>query len=93
MNTLQGIRVTDLNISLTEYKPGEYSLRPAGHDYADAPRQLYFRDPAGNIGRVERHTITEHEDGTISVSPSILVERGAAGNNWHGHLQRGVWSW
>jgi hypothetical protein len=36
------------------------------------------------------HTIVEHEDGTITVSPSILVT-GSHGKQWHGYLERGVW--
>jgi hypothetical protein len=31
------------------------------------------------------HTVTEHEDGTITVSPSIVTA------TWHGWLQRGIW--
>lgn len=35
---------------------------------------------------VEPWTITEHDDGTISVTPSIMDPGG-----WHGYLTRGVW--
>ncbi len=37
-------------------------------------------------------TVTEHEDGTISVSPSIhiLGEPGKP-DRWHGYLERGIW--
>jgi hypothetical protein len=31
------------------------------------------------------HSVTEHEDGTITVSPSIQ------GDKYHGNLIRGVW--
>lgn len=31
------------------------------------------------------HTVTEHDDGTISVQPSIVT------TTWHGWLERGVW--
>jgi hypothetical protein len=38
------------------------------------------------------HTITEHEDGTITVSPSILCGPVAdIIKAWHGYLERGVW--
>lgn len=37
------------------------------------------------------HQIVEHEDGTITVSPSILCTDGKAGHSWHGYLERGVW--
>lgn len=42
------------------------------------------------IGRLSLHQVVEHEDGTITVSPSILVETGD-GRRWHGYLERGVW--
>jgi hypothetical protein len=35
-----------------------------------------------------RHVITEHDDGTISVGGSIL---GLCSPPWHGWLERGVW--
>jgi hypothetical protein len=35
--------------------------------------------------------VTEHEDGTITVSPSIL-QYGVDGSEfWHGYLERGIW--
>lgn len=33
----------------------------------------------------EQWEVTEHEDGTITASPSIDT------GSWHGHLIRGVW--
>jgi hypothetical protein len=48
--------------------------------------------PDGHGGRLDPsiHTITEHEDGTITVSPSIDFSKRVAGG-FHGYLQRGVW--
>lgn len=54
--------------------------------------------PSGSfgIGRLEKHTVREHEDGTISVRPgdgssnSILL-KGAAGQSFHGYIEHGVW--
>lgn len=46
---------------------------------------LYIKDPNGNIGSCRTHTLAEHDDGTITVSPSIL------GDGYHGWLERGVW--
>jgi hypothetical protein len=49
------------------------------------------------LGRLEKHTVREHEDGTISVRPgdgssnSILIG-GAHGAEWHGYIEHGVWS-
>lgn len=63
---------------------GEYGQSPDG--------QWWFRLPVTGfgIGRLGLHTIVEHDDGTITVSPSILVT-GAHGKQWHGYLERGVW--
>lgn len=49
--------------------------------------------PNGLFGNLSKHTITEHEDGTITVSPSILVTSGRdiGQPRWHGFLERGVW--
>lgn len=48
----------------------------------ELPRGAYFRDsigqwcvitPNGRLGSVAKHTVVEHEDHSITVSPSILV--------------------
>lgn len=50
----------------------------------------YVKTPNGHIGDVSAHEITEHEDGTITVSPSILVSH-ATDMLWHGYLEKGIW--
>lgn len=64
------------------YEPGDYGR------YAD---RWFVRAPGSSelYGDVSGHQVTEHEDGTITVAPSILI-RGSAGN-WHGYLERGAW--
>lgn len=47
--------------------------------------------PNGAFGNLARHDVTEHEDGTITVSPSILVYQAGDLPGWHGYLERGVW--
>ena len=44
--------------------------------------------PDGSTGSLNpaKHTVTEHDDGTITVSPSIVSA------TWHGWLRNGVWS-
>lgn len=37
------------------------------------------------------HEVIEHEDGTITVLPSILISNGNNTKGWHGYLERGVW--
>jgi hypothetical protein len=46
--------------------------------------------PAGVWGNLADHQVTEHDDGTITVSPSILVDGGSR-FQWHGYLERGQW--
>lgn len=38
------------------------------------------------------HTITEHEDWTITVDPSIRQTYGDGEDAWHGFLKRGTWT-
>lgn len=66
--------------------------------YAHCLGNWYARTPSGLIANLARHEVKEHEDGTISASPSILVEqpdpdnpRGEPLKSWHGYLRRGVW--
>jgi len=66
---------------------GNYGKDPVdGHWKASPP------GPIG-MGSLENHEVVEHEDGTITVSPSILITTYAADCEikWHGYLERGVW--
>jgi hypothetical protein len=47
--------------------------------------------PRCGIANLINHTVVEHEDGTITVSPSILVRYSNEGESWHGYLERGIW--
>lgn len=50
--------------------------------------------PNGLLANLRSHEVIEHEDGTITVSPSIEVNRGRANPNvgyFHGYLKHGVW--
>lgn len=81
-------------------KPGEYvKVQPTamqdGTPLADWLKNHYPTwlacTPNGHVGNVSEHAITEHEDGTITVSPSILIRDGEGKELWHGWLERGVW--
>lgn len=72
-------------------KPGEYGINPRDGIW-------YACTPSGLWGNLAGHEVTEHEDGTITVSPSILVTGHADedGNPiekvvWHGYLEHGEW--
>jgi hypothetical protein len=72
---------------LRETAPGDYWCYQ-GRWAAKLPNGL--RCGLGN------HQVTEHDDGTVTVTPSILTTGGSPEApvpewNWHGWLERGVW--
>lgn len=86
---IQGRRLPDAVAGVTP--DTDESLR-GGYWFARAEGVWYCGVPAPHmgIGNLRGHTVTEHDDGTITVSPSILTTTGH-GLRWHGYLQRGVW--
>jgi hypothetical protein len=54
-------------------QPGDYMK--VDHD---GKPWWYIRDPWGRVGRLTTHTIQEHEDGTITVAPSIYDKDGGS---------------
>lgn len=68
-----------------DYEPGDYwkmIQRPGQAEW-------YIKDPNGNVGSIRAHTVVENGDGTITVSPSILIY---GPNGYHGFLQAGIWT-
>lgn len=61
-------------------------------DYGKIGDTWYAMTPNGLLGNLTEHEVTEHEDGTITVSPSILVTLDYKGQQWHGYLHHGVWN-
>lgn len=82
--------------------PGEYG-KMNGVWYCMPPKKKHFLISLPNncvvdiseklIGCLSGHKVVEHEDGTITVSPSILISySGGEGDfSWHGFLERGIW--
>lgn len=70
-----------------ELAEGEYMK---GSRQPDGAMHWWLFPPGGEWGTISDkvHQVTEHHDGTITVSPSILY-RGQ--KPWHGYLVRGVW--
>lgn len=69
---------------------GTWACRPPTKHFPGLEKQQH---PLS--GNLSGHQVTEHEDGTITVSPSILIQY-TWGNppisvEWHGYLERGVW--
>jgi len=46
--------------------------------------------PGVGIGSLAKHTVEEHEDGTISVTPSIIIKSHLGQR--HGYLTKGEWT-
>ena len=62
-------------------EPGEYGLISG----------IWFAcTPNGLTARLYAHQVIEHDNGIITVSPSIFVKK-YNGQEWHGYLERGVW--
>lgn len=63
-------------------------------DYGcDARGEWFARPPGEHTGSLRNHEVIEHSDGTITVSPSILITgyNGSNETRWHGYLERGEW--
>jgi hypothetical protein len=76
------------------YPNANGALALAEGDYGqDNAGKWNVRPPGGHMGVLTEHEVTEHRDGTISVSPSILREPDGLGRGgYHGFLKRGEWS-
>lgn len=89
-DTAPGERIADIEDPHEPHprlEPGQY--RRSGGVWEGRP----FGQPESVRGSLRNHEVTEHEDGTITVSPSILIRTSWAGKpiEWHGYLERGVW--
>jgi len=86
MKTTQGRRIyPDADGHIPGMEPG---------DYLPWKGQWLLCLPTGIRGTVNDKIwkITEHEDGTITASPSILTtSKESPELNWHGYLEKGVW--
>ena len=76
---MNGRRVYDTDV----FTPGDYGKHPGNGSWHGKPPGTDL------LAGLRNHIVVEHEDGTITVSPSILV-RGHS-SQWHGYLERGVW--
>lgn len=77
----------------------EEAVRIEGFHHLVSGKICYYRRPDGvwmiyfpkvGLGDLSNHEIVEHEDGTISVAPSILTTR-HDGSSVHGYLELGIW--
>ena len=70
-------------------QPGDYGKLSDGSWYGSPPAAI-DTDGFPLLANLSKHNVTEHDDGTITVSPSILITSWN-GKSWHGFLERGVW--
>lgn len=80
----------------TRFYPADPGNIPIGHFragdfYQDNHGDWHGVTPNGLHVWFKNHRVTEHEDGTITVSPSILANTGEGGVMWHGYLEKGFW--
>lgn len=78
---VQALRVADYNEVLQNLDKVCYYNEPE-HGWF-----VYF--PNGLLATLANHKVTEHEDGTISVTPLILVANYDL--TIHGYLTKGIW--
>lgn len=76
---MQGQRVAD-DHGVWLYEPGDFGLYKG---------EWHGKSPNGLLAGLKKHSVVEHDDRSITVSPSILVSTNDA--TWHGFLESGVW--
>jgi hypothetical protein len=79
--TMKGLRLDNPNGLLPD--AGEYGKNSSG--------EWFGMTPNGHLANLSAHAVIEHEDGTITVHPSISVKTPAGVELWHGFLRGGVW--
>lgn len=84
----QGRRLPDRSVDAVmrdDFEPGDYCLID-GVVWAREPG-----DKGGALMALTEWKITEEEDGTLSLSPSIWVNKHHNPPGWHGYLEHGKW--
>lgn len=72
-------RYMELGPSVMQYWKGK----------TDGQECWFLYIPGCGLGNLLNHSVIENEDGTITVSPSILVSNG--NTQVHGYLENGKW--
>lgn len=81
MSVVRGRRVYPNEDGWFKLEPGDYGQDGDGAWWACAPVEGQHYS-----GVLTDHQVTEHPDGTITVSPSLMFS-----DKYHGFLERGWW--
>jgi hypothetical protein len=84
---MQGRRLPDSHRVVAGFAHGDYQKVT----HADGTEHWWACPPRGAVGVLDDHQVSENEDGTITVSPSILMPSDNPAGEWHGYLERGIW--
>lgn len=78
---------------LPRLEPGDYGYATATRVNAHGPKYWEICTPNGHCAGIHSnaHTITEHGDGTISVTPELHINNGTK-DVWVGTLTAGEWT-
>lgn len=69
------------------------SVKAADDVVRTTDKEWWLYLPQCGTGRLSKHSIIEHDDGTITVNPSIVMEGHDNGVKTakHGFLEKGIW--
>lgn len=83
---------TTTALRLPDAEPGSFpkGLDLAVMSYWKQSETWMMHFPPSTLGTLVKHTVVEHDDGTITVTPSIKVTS-PQGVHRHGFLTAGVW--
>ena len=73
---------------------GTLHLAEGDYGFDERLKHWVIRPPGCHAGGIPHHQVEEHPDGTITVTPSIvLMESDLSGETtkWHGYLTKGEW--
>ncbi len=94
-DTMQGRRLAD-DASIGDMEPGDYLLRSGRRMvWLCLPNGAQANLQVSDMTATDVRTwgLTEHDDGTLTLSPSILLHPSPPADpvGWHGFLECGVW--
>lgn len=82
-----------------DYGKPNLSQEEAGYDGTDEAKSIDWMNtmnrwqicaPDGSQGSIATHKVIEHDDGTVTMTPSLDWSQRRPGG-WHGFLERGIW--